>query len=245
MRESHDSVRMPRRAFLAWGSALAGGAFGGRAFAAPPARAADGAEGEVARVAVGYGAPVLSGTANIMDACRLPAGDGEFAARGARVSIYGLGGMALALAAEGVRSFSVGVAFTGTDAGKPLLVHAWHFANGAVPHLSPGNSLVVPVDPELGLNLVLEVEDTAGEKRHALCQFTTGRDPSLPKLLRGMYALAPSESFAWRGLAWSAEDGPRPRIVRCGLADDKPVDAAFPGLAMMIDYSDSRACVSA
>ena len=108
-------------------------------------------------------------------------------------------------------------------------------------HVSPGISFVAPVDADSGLNLVLETEDGAGLVRRSLCQFTVGAEPGQPKLLRGIYALAPSDAFAWRGLAWSLGDGARPRLVRSAAPGGEPAGVGFPCLAMAIDYADHSA----
>ena len=245
MQEPVSTVQMPRRAFLAWGSALFAGALQGKALDAPKLHAAvsEGALPEAAvragRISVGYGVPLLADTSDLMEACSLASGDAEFIRRGARISIFGLDGIESALVSEGMKSLSLSVAYPVAEGGQPVLVHAWHFVNGPVAHVSPGNSFVVPVEGGSGLNLIVEAEDGAGQKRHAVCRFTIGTEPGLPRLVRGIYALAPSDATVWQGLAWGVGNGPRPRLVRRDLPGAEPVAEKFPGLAMTVDYSYS------
>ena len=245
MQESVSTVQMPRRAFLAWSSALFAGALQGKALGAPKSHAAVSAGAlpeavRAGRISVGYGVPLLADTSDIMEACSLSSGDAEFVGRGARISLFGLEGIEPALAAEGMKSLSLSVAYPVADGAAPILVHAWRFVNGPVAHVSPGNTFVVPVTADGGLSLIVEAEDGAGQKRHAVCRFTVGTEPGLPRLVRGIYALAPSDATVWRGLAWGVGSGARPRLVRRDLPGIEPVAEAFPGLAMTVDYSDSR-----
>jgi hypothetical protein len=245
MQEPVEVVKMPRRAFLAWGSALVAGTLGRRAMAAPelPATVATVVPAEV--ISVGYGAPLLADTAHIIEAASLFAGDEEFVRRGARVTVFGLEGMESALAAGGIKSLALDVAYPGPDGAEPILVHAWRFVNGPAAHVSPRNSFVVPVGLDSGLSLILESEDCAGVRSRAVCRFTVGLEAGCPKLQRGMYALAPSDAFGWRGLAWRLSDGARPRLVQRGALEDAPTGPAFPCLAMTVDYPNSGADVRA
>ena len=241
MQQPAEFTQIPRRAFLAWGSALAVGALGGKAFNASALSAAASADTAADVIAVGYGAPVLANTSNIIEAGSLSTGDSEFVRLGARVTIFGLEGLESTLAADGMRSLALDVAYPGSDGAQPVLVHAWHFAKGPVAHVSPGNSFVAPVGRDSGLTLILETKDGAGERKRAVCRFTVGAEAGLPKLLRGLYALAPSDAFAWRGLAWSLGDGMRPRLVRRGAPDGNLAGPDFPCLAMTVDYSNNSA----
>lgn len=232
---------MPRRAFLAWGSALAAGALGGKAFAASalPVDASTTAQADF--VAVGYGAPMLADASHIIEARSLSSGDAEFVRRGARVTIFGLEGMESTPDSDGITSFALDVAYSGTDGVQPLLVHAWRFAKGPVAHFSPSTSFVVPVEGDSGLNLILETTDAAGVAKRTECRFTVGIEPGLPKLLRGLYALAPSDASSWRGLAWSLGDGGRPRLSRRGVPGGEAAGVDFPCLTMTVDYANHGA----
>ncbi len=242
MQEPVQIIQMPRRAFLAWGSMFAVGALGSKTFASPtlPALAAENAQAEV-MTSVGYGAPVLAAASSIIEAGSLSAGDSEFVRLGARLTILGLEGLESTLVSGGMKSLSVDVVYPGSDGAQSILVHAWRFAKGPVAHVSPGNSFVVPVGRDSGLTLVLETEDGAGVRRRNLCRFTVGAESGLPKLLRGLYALAPYDASAWRGLAWSLGDNARPRLVRPTGSDGAPTAADFPCLAMTVDYSNDSA----
>jgi len=250
MHEPFQIEQMPRRAFLAWSSALVAGAWRDRSSAAPNAPATaqlpESREGVTnGWLSVGYGTPLTEDRSCLVEAQQLSWGDSEFVRRGARISIFGLEGMTSALIRERVKSLSLDIVYPGMAGSDPLLVHAWHFVNNPVLHASPGNSLVVPVDSESGLRLALEAVDKTGVKRHAACRFTIGSEAGIPKLRRGIYAIAPSDAFAWGGLAWSAGNGPRPRLVHPEDADGTIADACFPGLAMTVDYSDSGAELNA
>jgi hypothetical protein len=241
MREPVEFTKMPRRAFLAWGSVLAAGALGGKALAAPAMPAVAATDAQAQLLAVGYGAPLLADASPIIEAGALSAGDAEFVLRGARVTIFGLEGMESTLASDGIKSLALDVAYPGPEGGQPLLVHAWRFLNGSAAQVSPRNSFVVPVGPDSGMSLILESEDCTGVRRRAVCRFTAGTEAGLPKLQRGMYALAPSDAPGWGGLAWRLGDGARPRLVQRGAPDDTMAGPSFPCLAMTVDYSNSSA----
>lgn len=243
MNEPVEITQMPRRAFLAWGSALAAGAFGGRMFRLPALPVTGSTGAQPAGIAIGYGAPLMTEAADLVEAQTLSAGDAEFVRHGARVSILGLEGLEAALASDGLKSLSLDVSYPHPDGGEALLVHAWHFASGPVRHVSPGNSFVVPVGHHSGLSLVLEAEDASGTSTRSVCQFTVGGETDLPKLQRGIYVLAPSDSTAWQGLGWTmAEDG-RPRLVRRSALGGALAGVEFPCLAMTVDYA--RDCAAA
>jgi hypothetical protein len=241
MQKSVGITQMPRRAFLAWGSALAAGALGGKAFDAPALSDLASTNKPADVISVGYGAPFLATSSDLIEACSLSAGDSEFVRWGARVTIFGLEGMESTLTLDGIKSFALDVAYPGNGGAQPLLVHAWRFTKGPVAHVSPGNSFVVPVGRDSGLSLILETEDGAGVRKSSMCRFTVGAEPELPKLLRGIYAVAPYDAFAWRGLAWSLGDGSRPRLVRRTASGDELAGADFPCLAMTVEYSNGRA----
>lgn len=241
MQRPVEMMQMPRRAFLAWGYALAAGALGRKAFGATALPAVASTDAQADMIAVGYGAALPANASNLIEASSLSSGDAEFVRRGARVTIFGLEGMELAPASDGMKSFSLDVAYPGADGAEPLLVHAWRFVKGPVAHVSPGTSFVVPIGSDSGLNLILETEDGTGVRKRALCRFTVGAEAGLPKLLRGIYALAPSDAFAWRGLEWIMGDGARPRLVRRDPLGGEPAGVDFPCLAMTVDYSNSIA----
>ncbi len=241
MQKPDEIAQMPRRAFLAWGSVFAVGALGGKAFSAHALPVASPAIAPADRITVGYGAPLMADASPVIEASSLSAGDAEFARRGARVTIFGLEGMASTLASEGMKSFSLDIAYPVADSAEPVLVHAWNFVKGPLAHVSPGNSFVAPVGYDSGLNLVLESEDGAGVKRRAECRFTVGSEAGTPKLLRGLYALAPSDAFAWGGLVWRLGEGSRPRLVQRMAPVGESAGSEFPCLAMMVDYSNSGA----
>ena len=111
MQEPFAIAKMPRRAFLAWGSALAVGALGGKAFDASALPVIASPDEQADAIAIGYGAPLPTDASGIIEARCLAAGDSEFVRRGVRVTIFGLEGMESAFASDGMKSLAMDVAY--------------------------------------------------------------------------------------------------------------------------------------
>jgi hypothetical protein len=228
---------IPRRAFLAYGSASLSALWlkpaGAQLACVEPIQ-----NDALSRVSVGY-CP-LSDTAitRVVAANSIREGDSAFQDSGVRMTILGMSPVA---ADSELASLSVDILYDVTGHAEPLRVHAWRFTNGALPHCSPGNSFVVPVDKGRPVRMAIEAADRSGVRVLRICRFTTGSEPELPKLVRGTYFLAPAGAPAWGSVEWRPEDAGASRLFEKAGLDGSATPVKFPHLVMTADYSQPLA----
>jgi hypothetical protein len=219
---------IPRRTFLAYGSVCVASSF----WLALPAGAAT-----PQRIAIGYCPQASASTPRVVDARSLPSGDNVFARTGARISILELVAVTAREDSAVLEALAVDVHYPISGQDAPVLHRAWQFSNRPILHMSPGNSFTVPAGADTGLSLTLAIDTKSGHHSCITTRFTLGGEPGLPKLMPGIYFLAPTGRPSWRQIEWRAIEGGQPRLAHKSVAPDEKIAlAGFPYLVMTVDY---------
>ena len=230
--------KLDRREFLVVSSVVAAAtaAVGPKVFA-----------GEAAvpqRLAVGF-APPEEGAA-VVAASSIPAGDGAFIGRGARVSVSGASGGADNPRARRAVDLLVNYSYLDGATRRDAPFHAWSCSRTTGCQGSPV-SFRVPVDDVQKISLSVGVADEkvapvgrtirSGETASAALPVTLSMlsDPSSLKLVRGFYVIVPLFEGD-RDPRWSAFTLDR-REGRWALHDSDGNVASFEHFVLRVDYA--------
>ncbi len=252
-----NETKISRRNFIALGSAgvAVAAAMPGSLFAAET-----GATPLLLSVGYWSGSSVLervsdwrrpvAGQFDVVDAASYEQGDFTFLQGDALLNVSGLAGSRPA----SLRSLLFRAHFNSDLNGGREMVpfDAWSYRNDGVEMVSPGVRFRMPVAPETGLSFSVEVEMAAESRTRAVraSGAANGKREAFnalalsgtgPKLMRGVYFLAVSDSpVAWTGYAFSTKgsnDTTR-RLIRDDWTGITP--AAFPYLVMTADFEVAK-----
>ncbi|MCM2313942.1 MAG: hypothetical protein NDJ92_02155 [Thermoanaerobaculia bacterium] len=252
--------RFTRREFIVAGSA------GVAAVAAAPGSlfAAQTGDGAVpARLSIGYwlGSARLpriadwrepdNGSNQVVDAASLVQGDFEFLRGGVQVNVVG---MPPSLRPTGLRSLDVRAHFNADlDGGTDLVPFgAWSYRNDGVEKVSPGVRFHMPIKPETGLVFSMETESErtgrlrgvrpgGGEfaRKEAVASISLSGDG--PKLLRGVYFLAISDSaVAWSDYEFRMRSNATGSHELVRMGGSRGAAAEFPYVVVTLDHGAER-----
>jgi hypothetical protein len=251
-----NETKISRRGFIALGSAgvAAAVAMPGSLFAAEPAASP-------ILLSVGYwsGSSVLDrvsdwrkpvgGQFDVVDAASYEQGDFGFLQGAALLNVAGLG----APASKSLRSLLLRAHFNGDLNGGTSMIpfNAWSYLNDGGAKVSPGVRFRMPVKPETGLEFSVQAEFAESRARAVRigsgatvkgeASTTISLSGSGPKLMRGVYFLAVSDSAVnWSDYEFSlkgATEGPR-RLVKQDWTGSSP--APFNYLVMTVDLEVAK-----
>jgi hypothetical protein len=182
--------------------------------------------------------------ADIIPAEALPSGDPGFLRTGAYVTIHGLTTAQRSLLRPELSGLSVQIPFRYIDRGveRTATCAAWNYSSAPVANRSAAAGMLVPVECDTGLRFFVEEQAnepgllrrtfdaavlgrSAGENgptvgRRGEVRFMIGREAGVPKLRRGIYAVALPGRHGWTQPAWrhyqvlDTPDEPQPRGLR-------------------------------